>query len=635
MSRVLRRIALPTAAFLMLGSLAACSNAAPTPDATANQLATSLQSLDFAGLSLAGADATTVSTELGEALAPLESIPRTVTLESVTEDEGSKDPKTATATLKTVWDIDASDTDWSYTTQGTLELNDESDSWELRYSPELAVPGLAAGQYVAKRNTAAARGDILGNNNQGLVTERPVLRIGIDKNALDPSKWEASAKKLAALVEIDAPAYAKSVAAAGPKAFVQAIVLRDDKDRTVTDAQLNAIDGVLAQPGTVPLAKSRNFARAILGTVGEASAEIVAESKGSISAGQQVGLSGLQKEYQDTLAGTKGYSISIFDQDKNEVSSLLTAEAVDGKSLKTTLDLDMQTLAESLLADSASDSALVAVRPSDGAILAAAAGPETNVANTALLGKYAPGSTFKVITALAMLRSGDTPTTTVDCPATLSVDGKAFKNYDGYPSSALGSIPLSEALAQSCNTVFLTGATKVKAAALSDAAASLGLNLSPSTGAASFLGSVPDTSTGTELAANGIGQGVVEASALGMATVAASVKNGATVYPHLVVDPTPGKAPKPKNPLTKDEAKALSGMMSEVVDHGTLKELAKVPGGTIIGKSGTAEYDEERNAHAWVISSQGDLAVAVFVGDGSGGAQTAGPIVADFLTKSQ
>lgn len=135
MSRVLRRIALPTAAFLMLGSLAACSNAAPTPDATANQLATSLQSLDFAGLSLAGADATTVSTELGEALAPLESIPRTVTLESVTEDEGSKDPKTATATLKTVWDIDASDTDWSYTTQGTLELNDESDSWELRYSP--------------------------------------------------------------------------------------------------------------------------------------------------------------------------------------------------------------------------------------------------------------------------------------------------------------------------------------------------------------------------------------------------------------------------------------------------------------------------------------------------------------------
>ncbi|WP_279403461.1 penicillin-binding transpeptidase domain-containing protein, partial [Arthrobacter sp. JCM 19049] len=73
----------------------------------------------------------------------------------------------------------------------------------------------------------------------------------------------------------------------------------------------------------------------------------------------------------------------------------------------------------------------------------------------ALLGKYAPGSSFKVISALAMLRDGATPGTKVACPATTTVDGKAFKNYDGYPSSALGQLPLSEALAQSCNTVFV------------------------------------------------------------------------------------------------------------------------------------------------------------------------------------
>jgi cell division protein FtsI/penicillin-binding protein 2 len=190
-------------------------------------------------------------------------------------------------------------------------------------------------------------------------------------------------------------------------------------------------------------------------------------------------------------------------------------------------------------------------------------------------------------------------------------------------------------VAQSCNTVFLEGASKVKAPALADAAASLGLALSPATGAASFLGSVPEDSTGTELAANGIGQGVVQASALGMATVAASVQNGATVSPHLVADPKPDAAAKPKNPLTAAEAKALSGMMAQVVDHGTLKDLKSVPGPAVIGKSGTAEYDAERNAHAWSIAAQGDLAVAVFVGDGSGGAQTAGPILAEFLTDAQ
>ncbi|MBV1780888.1 penicillin-binding protein [Paeniglutamicibacter sp. ABSL32-1] len=634
MSRVIRTFALPAAALLMIGSLGACS-APPSPNATAELLAGSLQGLDLASVPLAGQDAAAAGAELSEALKPLESIPRTVTLASVTEDEGSEGPKTATAVYNTVWDIDSTDTDWTYQTQATLELDEQTKTWAVRYSPALAVPGLEAGQYVAKRSAPAKRGEILGNKAQTLVTDRPVLRIGINKEAIGEEAWEGSATKLAKVLDIDAEPYAKSVAAAGPRAFVQAITLRDDINRTVTDEQLEAIPGVLAQPGSQPLAPSRSFARAILGSVGEATAEIVAESKGSIGAGDQVGLSGLQKAYQDELAGTKGYSINIYDKDRAEVSTLVSREAVDGQDVKTTLDRDLQTLAESLIADSDSDSALVAIRPSDGAILAAAAGPTDNAQNTALLGKYAPGSTFKVVTALAMLRSGDTPATSVECPATMTVDGKAFKNYDGYPSSALGSIPLSEAVAQSCNTVFLEGASKVKAPALADAAASLGLNLSPSTGAASFLGSVPEDSTGTELAANGIGQGVVEASALGMATVAASVKNGATVSPHLVASPKPDAAPKPKNPLTAAEAKALSGMMAQVVDHGTLKDLKNVPGPVIIGKSGTAEYDAERNAHAWTIAAQGDLAVAVFVGDGSGGAQTAGPILAEFLTEAQ
>lgn len=588
--------------------------------------------MDFSTVPLTGSDASAANAELADALKGLDGIEHTVSLDSVSEDEDSKDPKTATATYTTVWDIDGTDEDWTYQTNATLEFDGETKTWLARYSPGLAVPGLEADQYVTKKSTVPQRGDILGDKGQTLVTDRPVLRIGIDKHSLDEAQWESSAKKLAKLLDIDEQAYASKVAAGGASAFIVALTLRDDADRTVTDEQLTDIQGVLSQPDSLALAPSRTFARAVLGSVGEATAEILAESTPGIDPGDRVGLSGLQHSYQEQLAGTKGYSIDIYDKDKDKVSTLTSREPVDGEDLVTTLDTKTQELAESLIEDSDSDSALVAVRPSDGAVLAAASGPSSNAQNTAMLGKYAPGSSFKVVTALAMLRSGQSPESIVDCSATKTVDGKEFKNYDGYPEAALGKIPLSEALAQSCNTVFLEGAVKVKAPALAEAAASLGLNPSPSTGAASFLGSVPDDSKGTELAAGGIGQGTVEASALGMATVAASVQNAATVSPYLVEGTD--LAPEPKTPLSDEEAESLASMMAEVVDYGTLKELKKLSGPKIIGKSGTAEYDSERNAHAWVVAAQGDLAVAVFVADGSGGAQTAGPIVADFLSEA-
>lgn len=631
MSRVPQSLILSAAALVLAGSLSACS-APPTPEASARLLAEGLGSLDFANVPFAGSDAAAATAEIGKALEPMGKIARSVSLDSVAVDENSKDPQTATATLSTVWDLDASDTDWTYKTTAALELDKETKTWRVRYDPAIAVPGLAANQYVAKATVPAARGDILGNKDQTLVTEREVLNVGINKEGLEESEWTSSAKKLATLLEIDPEAYAKRVAAAGPRAFVQAITLRKDNNQKISVEELQAVPGVLVQPGTLPLAPTRGFARPILGSFGEATAEMVAESKGKLKAGDKVGLSGLQKQYQDTLAGTPGYTISIFDEQKKPVSSLLESEPVDGSDLKTTLDRDAQLLADSLVAEAASDSAVVAVRPSDGAILAAASGPESSGQNTALLGKYAPGSTFKVATALAMLRAGQSPQSTVNCPATMSVDGKSFKNYDGYPSTALGKIPLSEALAQSCNTVFIQGALDAKAPALAEAAASLGMNLEAATGAASFLGTVPDDSTGTELGANGIGQGVVQTSTLGMATVAASVAKGATVSPYLVSLADAPKAKAPRKPLTAEEAKALASMMAQVVDHGTLKDLKSIPGKPVIGKSGTAEYDSERNAHAWTIVAQGDLAVAVFVSDGNGGAQTAGPIAAKFLT---
>ena len=157
----------------------------------------------------------------------------------------------------------------------------------------------------------------------------------------------------------------------------------------------------------------------------------------------------------------------------------------------------LQQLAEDILAKVGPASAIVALRPSSGAVLAAASGPGSNGYDTALLGQYAPGSIFKIVDSLAMIRNGMTPDSTVECPATLTVDGRTFKNAEGYPASSLGSVTLRDAFAHSCNTAFINARDTVSQAQLESAATSLGVAVeAPALGAGAFLGSVPATRQG-------------------------------------------------------------------------------------------------------------------------------------------
>ena len=120
-----------------------------------------------------------------------------------------------------------------------------------------------------------------------------------------------------------------------------------------------------------------------------------------------------------------------------------------------------------------------------------------------------------------------------------------------------------------------------------------------------------------------IGQGVVESSVLGMATVAASVAKGSTVSPHIVADPEPGAGAKPSTPLTEAEAKQLLAMMGGTVDHGTVTELQDVPGPAVAAKTGTAEHGTDPKVtppHNWYVAfapaGNPQIAVAVLVENG-------------------
>lgn len=617
-----RLIALVCGAAMLAALLSACTSGRPDPRNAAETLASGLTKQDLKdirvvkGGRIPQADLERIVEGMGSARA------------KVAVDDIEQDDDTATATLKTRWTFEGAD--WSYTTPAKLTYAE--DSWQLTWSPTIVAPQLTADEHLRLRTSPADRGDIVGARGEGLVIERRVERIGIDKSQIEADEADGSARALARLLDIDVDRYAKAVTAAGPQAFVVALVVRAESDDTLSDGEIASIPGAVQLGAELSLAPTKSFGQPMLGLVGEATAEIIAKSKGSVTAGDMVGLTGLERRYDSTLRGGPGVTVDAVPSE-GQPRQLFTSEPRAGKTLRTTIDLDLQGSADKILSDVKPASAIVAIRPSSGQIVAVASGPGGKGADTAATGHYAPGSTFKLVTALTFLRSGLKPSSVVPCTRTVTVEGREFTNYSDYPSRAVGDIPLRSAIANSCNTAMIATRDKAPQDELAEAAAALGLGPDLDLGFPAFLGSVPDQAKGTEHAASMIGQGKIEASPLAMAVVAASIAHGSRVTPTLLADSPTKAAATPTEPLTGGEAKQLQEMFRGVVTGGSGAFLADVPGGPVSAKTGTAEYgtDDPARTHVWMIATQGDLAVAVFVGDGASGSQTAGPLLEEFL----
>ncbi|GAB2464820.1 penicillin-binding transpeptidase domain-containing protein [Promicromonospora xylanilytica] len=563
----------------------------------------------------------------------------TVEVKSVTPmREGDGGTATATATLAWTWPV-ATEEAWEYETVAELTYPGPSDGeagqWEAVWETGVLVPGLEPGERLSVERTEPARGEIVTTTGETLVGMTPVHHVGIDKTR---PGWETAATELGDVLGFDKATtdnVAEQVRSAGEKAFVDVITIRENDPEYDFDAAM-AIPGVVGIPDELPLARERDFAKGVLGSVGEATAEIVEESEGTIKAGDMVGLSGLQAAHDEHLRGVPGLAVTIEPAEGGEGREAFTIEKQDGEPVAITIDPATQLRAEAALADLDDlASAIVAIKPSTGEVLAAASGPGSEGYSTATLGQYAPGSTFKIATSLAMLRSGITPETPLPCTATINVEGREFQNVPGYPESAMGdAVPFRTVFANSCNTGFISQHQKISQQQLHDAAASLGLGVEPADfGAALAVGDVPTEAPATEHAASMIGQGKVLATPLAMATVAASVSAGHTVSPWLV-QPSGEKAEEaPAGDLTADEAATLRDLMGGVVQEGSATALQDVPG--IVGaKTGTAQFGDGSKAHVWMLAIANDLAAVVFIEEGELGSTTAGPVMHKFLTGS-
>jgi cell division protein FtsI/penicillin-binding protein 2 len=243
-----------------------------------------------------------------------------------------------------------------------------------------------------------------------------------------------------------------------------------------------------------------------------------------------------------------------------------------------------------------------------------------------MVGRYPPGSTFKVVTAAALLGGGLKPGDRVTCPPRAVVGGRPFRNFEG---EALGPITFTQAFAHSCNTAFVQLAgSRLDGDKLAEAAGRFGFETELSPGLPAITGRVPKPDDDAELAAAAIGQGRVVTSPLLMAGVAGAVQNGSWHPPRLAAEAKPAE-PRPLGPGV---AASLRGLMQAVVREGTAAP-AHLPGGTG-GKTGTAEFGTGNPlpTHAWFAGFRGDLAFAVVVEGGGVGGRVAAPIAGRFLT---
>jgi len=540
----------------------------------------------------------------------------------------------ATSTVNVDWTLPGG-AHWTYPTTVRLKKGGD-DKWQVIWEPKIVQERLTADDEFAIERETATRASILDSAGKPIVEDRPVVVVGIEPRkvvGMEQLVKDLDAAFKSVGVEVGLADLPTRAAAAKPDNFVEVVTLRKEVYLKIRD-RLQSYPGTQFREESRYLAPTREFARALLGTVDPVQKEDIDTNPGKYVVGDVVGHGGLQERYDDRLRGGTGQIVKIVrktgegtEKTTEEVAEVYRAEPKPGTPLKTTLDPKIQNAADSALRGAGRTSALVAVRVHDGTVAAVA---NTGDVNLAFNGSVPPGSTFKMVSALALLDKGAvTLDTKVNCPKNATVDGRTYKNSH---DMALGNVPFRVDFARSCNTAFIGLAPKLGDDGLATAGRSLGLEGKWDLGVDAFSGKVSTGGSATERASASFGQGTTVVSPLAMAAATAGVARGQWQQPTILTDPAPAEKAAPGPELNAGSVEAVRTMMREVVTSGTGSQLKDVPGEAVYGKTGTAEYDNNPDhAHTWWVGWQGDIAFAVFVEKGDTTTTTSVPIAEKFL----
>ncbi len=361
------------------------------------------------------------------------------------------------------------------------------------------------------------------------------------------------------------------------------------------------------------------FAAHVVGYVGEVSeAELDSPQFADYQQGDIIGKDGLEKQYDKELRGVDGQQRVLVDNFGREREMLMSQEAQPGKDLKTTLDLDLQAVAELSMADK--HGAVVALDPRTGEVLAMVSAPSYDpnkftgrisrkdwnaimgdpskpLLNRATQAEFAPGSTFKPIVAMAGLEAGVIDEKTIfHCAGGESFYGtfRGCWNHKGH-----GDISLHNAIRESCDVYFYNVGNRLGIDRLAEYAELAGFghktgidlpnereSIMPST--KWKLRTTRQKWFAGETISVAIGQGQVTVSPLQLAAAIGGVAVGGNWFqPHLK------KWDAPKllrgGHLNQAHIQDVISGMSGVVNEGGTGRFAALPGINVCGKTGTAQ----------------------------------------------
>jgi peptidoglycan glycosyltransferase len=387
------------------------------------------------------------------------------------------------------------------------------------------------------------------------------------------------------------------------------------------------------------------------------------------------GRAGLEKRYDAELTGLAGDPLS-------DALAKFGADRYDPKDLTLSLSYDLQKAAVAALGKHRG--AIVMLDPQTGEVLALASTPTYDASTIgnpstaraafaalqadpaqpllprATLGRYVPGSVFKIVTAVAALGSGPiTPQTTYKQQPGAEKDGllvDGFRVHDGHhPQTGSTPLDLVAATEVSCNIYYALTGLQTGGAALVDYARRMGFGAplpfdlptavsQVTNGDGSQPGGFTDD---VELANAAYGQAEVFVTPLQMALVASTVANdGELMQPRLVTAMTGRAGTRAIGPrstgriISVSNARAINAAMVQAVEGQLGRQFttgAAVPGVTTAGKSGTAELGGTGEPHSWFIgfapANDPKVAIAVVVEQAGRGGAVAAPIAGDLMTQ--
>ncbi|EOS8063956.1 penicillin-binding transpeptidase domain-containing protein [Enterococcus faecium] len=499
--------------------------------------------------------------------------------------------------------------DLSY--KGTLDRNDGQTT--INWQPNLVFPEMEGNDKVSLTTQEAARGNIIDRNGEPLATTGKLKQLGVVPSKLgDGGEKTANIKAIASSFDLteDAINQAISQSWVQPDYFVPLKIIDGATPELPAGATIQEVDGRY-----YPLGEA---AAQLIGYVGDITAEDI-DKNPELSSNGKIGRSGLEMAFDKDLRGTTGGKLSITDADGVEKKVLIEHEVQNGKDIKLTIDAKAQKTAFDSLGGKAGST--VATTPKTGDLLALASSPsyDPNKMTNGISQEdykayeenpehpfisrfatgYAPGSTFKMITAAIGLDNG-----TIDPNEVLTINGLKWQKDSSWGSyqvtrvsDDVSQVDLKTALIYSDNIYTAQETLKMGEKKLrtgldkfifgEDLDLPISMNPAQISNEDSFNSDIL-------LADTGYGQGELLINPIQQAAMySVFANNGTLVYPKLIADK---ETKDKKNVIGETAVQTIVPDLREVVQdvNGTAHSLSAL-GIPLAAKTGTAEIKEKQD----------------------------------------